>query len=362
MEKSRDKIMIGLVGGAFALLCVLTWVMPDTKYSVSERRELKQSPELSVETILNGQFMSKFEEYCLDQFPFRDTFRSLKAITSLKADNNDIYVVDGVINSMDYPLKEKNLLYASGRFETIYEKYLKENGCKAYLSIIPDKNYFYARENGYPAIDYDKLAAVMTAENDYLTYIDIFSCLEGEDYYKTDTHWKQENLQDVAETILSGMGNGADSYTYTKVEMEEAFRGVYYGQAALPLKADKISYLTNSVIEGYKVFDFQNNKEIPVYDESKMTDKDPYELFMGGPISLVSIENPSCDNGKHLIVFRDSFGSSLSPLLAQNYEKTTLIDIRYMQPAMLGKFVDFTDADVLFIYSTMVLNNSETLK
>lgn len=383
MEKSRDKILIGFVGGIFALLCVLTWVMPDAKYSASERRELKQKPELSVETILDGRFMSNFESYCLDQFPFRDTFRSFKAVTSLKSDNNDVYVVDGVINSMDYPLNEKNLMYASERFAYVYEKYLKDNGCNVYLSIIPDKNYFYAEENGYLAVDYDRLINIMKAENDYMTYIDIFPLLSGEDYYKTDTHWKQENLSGVADAILDGMGSlegvpgvadmmagpeGFDAASsmavvrYEVKEMEEDFYGVYYGQAALPLKADKISYLTNPVIEGMKVFDWQNNKEIPVYDESQMTDKDPYELFTGGPISLVTIENPACDNGKHLVVFRDSFGSSLSPLLAQGYEKTTLIDIRYMMPAMLGNFVDFTDADVLFIYSTMVLNNSETLK
>lgn len=361
MERNRDKILIGFVGSVFALLCILVWVMPDGEYSVSERRALKQMPEVSMETILSGRFMSTFEEYSLDQFPFRDTFRSFKSITSLKSDNNGIYVVDGVINSMDYPLKESNLLYASGRFRNIYEMYLKENNCDMYLSIIPDKNYFYGENNGYPAVDYDKLVSVMVEENEYLNYIDIFPKLSGEDYYKTDTHWKQESLSDVAETLLSGMGNEVAA-TYETAEMEEDFYGVYYGQAALPLKPDKISYLTNPTIEQYVVFDYQNNKKIPVYDESRMAGDDPYELFMGGPISLVTIENPACDNGKHLIVFRDSFGSSLAPLLAQGYSKTTLIDIRYILPQMLGNYIDFKDADVLFIYSTMVLNNSETLK
>ena len=62
------------------------------------------------------------------------------------------------------------------------------------------------------------------------------------------------------------------------------------------------------------------------------------------------------------MVVRDSFGSALLPLLAQSYAKVTAVDIRYMMPAMVGNFVDFNDADVLFLYSRTVLNNSITLK
>lgn len=364
--KNRNYITIGLVGGIFALLSILVWVTPDAEYSASERRKLKQKPELTLETVLSGRFMSNFEDYNLDQFPFRDAFRSFKAITSLKSDNNDVYVVDGVINSMDYPLHEDKLSYASGRFQNVYNKYLEGAGCKVYLSIIPDKNYFYAKENGYLAIDYGKLVDTMVEQNDYMTYIDIFPLLSGEDYYKTDTHWKQESIADVADALLTGMGcelpeNGYAG-TYEEVEMDEDFYGVYYGQAALPLLADKISFLTNPTIEGLKAFDHQNGKELAVYDEAKMAENDPYELFLGGPLSLVTIENPQSNNDKHLIVFRDSFGSSIAPLLAQGYVKVTLIDIRYILPDFLGNFVDFENADVLFMYSTMVLNNSETIK
>ena len=174
MEKYRDKILVGFIGSIFAVLCLLVWVMPDAEYSVSERRGLKQMPELSVDSIFSGRFMSNFEDYCLDQFPLRDTFRSFKALTSLKSDNNNVYVTDGVINSMDYPLQEKNLDYASARFLNVYDTYLKDKGCNIYLSIIPDKNYFYAEVNGYPAVDYDKLVTTMVEANDYMTYIDIF--------------------------------------------------------------------------------------------------------------------------------------------------------------------------------------------
>ena len=93
-----------------------------------------------------------------------------------------------------------------------------------------------------------------------------------------------------------------------------------------------------------------------------MEEADPYEVYVGGPVSLITIENPNANTQEELIVFRDSFGSSIAPLLAQGYKKITLVDIRYIQPMVLGNYIDFTNKDVLFLYSTLVLNNSETLK
>ena len=80
------------------------------------------------------------------------------------------------------------------------------------------------------------------------------------------------------------------------------------------------------------------------------------------PGSLITIENPNADSDDELIVFRDSFGSSIAPLWVEGYKKITLIDIRYLYSGMLGNYIDFENQDVLFLYSTLVLNHSETLK
>ena len=94
----------------------------------------------------------------------------------------------------------------------------------------------------------------------------------------------------------------------------------------------------------------------------KAQGKDPYEMFLSGPKSLMTIENPGAAAGKRLIIFRDSFGSSVAPLLIEGYGEITLVDIRYLSSDMLGNFIDFDNSDVLFLYSTLVLNNSVTLK
>ena len=93
-----------------------------------------------------------------------------------------------------------------------------------------------------------------------------------------------------------------------------------------------------------------------------MDTKTPYDLYLQGSKSLLRIDSPLSATDKTLVVFRDSFGSSLAPLLVPGYAKVTLADIRYLPSSQMGKYLTFTDQDVLFLYSAPVLNNSETLK
>ena len=95
---------------------------------------------------------------------------------------------------------------------------------------------------------------------------------------------------------------------------------------------------------------------------TKLDSKDLYDVFLSGAKSLLTIENPNAATDKELIVFRDSFGSSIVPLLVKDYAKVTLVDLRYIHMSMLKNFIQFKGQDVLLLYSTLVLNNSSTIK
>ena len=363
--KREAKITVLLLAVLFLGFSVICWIKPADEYSSSERRKLSQFPKLTWDTIADGKFMTEFEEYTLDQFPLRDGFRNLKAWVSQnllrKADNNDIYVADGYAVKMEYPLKEESIKNAGMRFRKLYEKYLKDSGGNIYLSLIPDKNYFLAESSHHLSMDYEKFFSMMREEMPYAQYIDITQLLSEQDYYKTDVHWRQENIVDAAEKIAGEMGITL-SGEYEVKTLEEDFYGVYFGQSALNLPGESLSYLTNDQIEQCEVFNYENNEKTGVYDLKKAEGDDLYEIFLSGPVSLLKIENPNATTENELIVLRDSFGSSLVPLLAEGYRSVTLIDIRYMQSDFLSNFVDFTGKDVLFLYSSIVLNNSETFK
>lgn len=366
---NRNLVFVLLMGFFFFVLSMFCWFKEEDSFSESERRVLEKFPEISIETVLSGEFMQEFESYSLDQFPFRDWFRSVKARVSYgifqKKDNNDIYLAEGHLSKMEYPMQTKMLDHAAIRIEEIYNMYLKEQGSTCYFSIVPDKNFYLADENGYLSMDYEELFSYMKEKVDFAEYVDISGLLSIEDYYKTDTHWRQEKILDVAEYLKKTMG--AESFSnveYEMKELESPFYGVYYGQAALPVKADKLSYLDSAVLRQCKVtsYDTGSAKEAVIYNMEKAEEKDAYELFLSGTSALQVIENPNAGQEKELIVFRDSFGSSLIPLLVDGYSKITVVDTRYVQSKMLGNLVDFHGQDTLFIYSTVILNNSMSLR
>jgi len=90
---------------------------------------------------------------------------------------------------------------------------------------------------------------------------------------------------------------------------------------------------------------------------------DRYDVFLSGATPIIEVTNTQTDNGKHLVLFRDSFGSSIAPWLLTAYEKITIIDIRYVSSAILGEQTELSTADeVLFLYSTAILNTGGILK
>lgn len=196
-----------------------------------------------------------------------------------------------------------------------------------------------------------------------MNYIDITGLLSLEDYYRTDTHWRQEKIQDVANKLAEQMGVVLEE-EYTIETLDNPFYGVYYGQLALPVKPDTLQYVTNETLKNCKVtyMDTGMPVEGAVYDMEKAYGKDPYEMFLSGATALTTIENPNASTDKELIVFRDSFAGSLVPYLVEGYQKITLVDIRYIDSKMLGMFLDVTNQDVLYLYSAILLNNSMGLK
>ena len=153
--------------------------------------------------------------------------------------------------------------------------------------------------------------------------------------------------------------------THMSVQAVMPFYGVYYGQSALPMQPDTLYYLTDKTIEAASVWNLEKNRTEDIYQQSILNEEgvvDKYDIFMGGAASVQIITSPKAQTGRKLIIFRDSFTSSLAPLLSEVYHEIILIDTRYIASSLLGEYVDFSNADVLFLYNTILLNHASMLK
>lgn len=348
-----------------AILAILQPLLKDNKTSLIERRRLEQFPVFTVNKLMSNQWFGSFENYLLDQFPFREAFKNLdnniKQEVLKIGDIEGVYNVGPYLSKILYPMNEQDVIHNADKITKLYDRYLK--GLKVYITIVPDKGYFTAEQNGYPSIQYDEMLELFKSHlSKEIYYIDIFPLLEIEDYYFTDAHWRQEKIFPVVDKIADIMAldilplNAYDINSYKK------FKGVYYGRTSNSFESETLNYLTNDKINHMEVTYAGKTENQMVYNPNLLKNLDAYDVFLGGPQPFIEIINKEATSNRELIVFRDSFASSLTPLLLNAYSKITLIDLRYIDVEQLQQYVTFSKQDVLFLYNTTVINNRFNFK
>jgi hypothetical protein len=319
-------------------------------------------PELTLQSAMSSAFMDDFEDYAADSFALRDALRSVRAAflfyPMLQTDKSGLYRDEAV---------------GAGKFEKINEQSLRRTAAKiraavaglggenVYFSFIPDKSV-YARR-GYPGFDSAETARVLVEELPDFRRIDICGALSADSFYRTDFHWDQSRIGECARLLCSEMGAPLDAPPPESADFAGSFYGVYTGQLALPIGPDTMRYFSCDISARYLNADTLEWEFGDVYDfEAQGGDGDPYDFFLRGPQPLVVLENPGSNTDRELCIFRDSFASSLAPLLAQSYRKITLIDLRYINFSNAAALAQpSAAADILFLYSSLILNDPAAL-
>jgi hypothetical protein len=336
-------------------------VLPDKSISFNERRQLEELPKLTIDALINGDYMTSLELYLLDHMPFRDKFKSLKVWTEnlvfSKTDINGIFLEEDYLLKMEYPYNHDMGIRFVDYINKVKETYLENNN--VYVAIIPDKSYFGSDES--LKMDYGQLVNDVKM-GDYV-YIDLFDDLTLESYFKTDPHWRQEKLGPIIDKLSTVM-NFEVPYKISDLTAIpfDNFYGAYAGQSSINVTPEEMIYLIHPSFNDVVVLNYEKDKETEVYSESFLMGIDAYDVFLGGASPLIEIVNDNANSDKELILFRDSFSSSLAPLLIGSYKKITLVDTRYVSYEYLENFIEFENQDILFLYSTLVVNNSVMLK
>lgn len=338
-------------------------LLPDKEFSDRERRFLASFPSVNAEDFNSGRFMDSFETYSYDQFTFRETFLNIKSFVTrnilLKGDDEGYYKKEGYLAKIEYPENVKKVEANANKLLDVYKSYIEGSDCKVYFSLIPDKNYYLGTAAGYPTMDYDSFFDTAKSVFDVAEFINIKNELETEDFYKTDPHWRQEKILPVVDKLFVAFGKSPHGVYLSNIATKD-FRGALYSQSGIGADSEVIEYLSSDVLDKVVVTDYASGSPVPgvLYNREMISSRDPYEFFLSGNQPIQIIESPDSETEDEIVIFRDSFGSSIAPFFAEKYRKITLVDLRYLNSSLVGQFVEFTNQDVLFIYSTSTFNNT----
>lgn len=329
--KKLHIALIALFLAAIILPSVLVFAGEDTEFSDNENRMLQTAPKLSLDAILDGSFQEKITDYISDQFPARDTWTALgtdvkkllgfKDIGGAYLGNDGYYIEKITPTDVDEKNLARNLMLV-GDFAD------KNPDTPMTMLLVPATGTVMSDKLPKNAQMYDaqKIYDTATAALPNVSFPDLYSALKAASeneqvYYRTDHHWTWYGARTAYETLMpQGQYNiGLEPELFC-----DDFLGTTYSKT-LDSDAEPDSVYLSAVPDVTVTGD---GKDISLYELSAKDEKDKYKVFLGGNYGQTVITG-GCDNGKTLLIIKDSFANSLVPFLTADYETIIMLDLRY---------------------------------
>ena len=198
---------------------------------------------------------------------------------------------------------------------------------------LPENAPYFDEDRAFTALS-DTLGDTLLDSRQTLASVD-------DPYYHTDHHWTTMGAQAVYGQWAAATGHTARSYDLTLAS--DHFRGTLYSKVLLPDSVyDSVYYAPEITVESVVC----DGEDGTLYDLSALEQKDKYELFLGGNYGKAVITT-GVENGRRLLLVKDSFANSFVPFLTGDYETITMIDLRYCRDSMRDLADEATDILVL---------------
>ena len=325
----QASVLIAVIFGVF----LFNLLGEDKKFSPVENRNLAQRPAFEWEALFSGEFMEDFEEYITDQFAGRDGWTALKAYAERalgKRENNGVYICgDTLIERVD-EIDEEQL---AKNLRSV-DAFIENTGIPTWLMLIPSAAEIWKDRlpAGAPNADQAAVLSGLT-ERTRAQIADAYSALKAHAgeyiFYRTDHHWTSLGACYGANALLRAMGlEGVSPDMWTAETVSGAFYGTLWSSSgARYVSPDSMEIYVPE--EGIRVDSFEGGgwAQRPLYDREKLETKDKYAMFLGGnqPLAVIRTGN----EGKKLLLIRDSYADSMAPFLTGAFSEIHLIDLRY---------------------------------
>lgn len=302
----------------FIAVCItplLVMCIPKSSQNAANEKLNKLPTILEYDGKINLDYLKDFSDYFDDSFGLRNQMicAEHKMVAALFGESSEEKVIlgkDGWLfykETLDDYQRTNNLsereMYSICKALSLMDEYCKNQGMKFIFTIAPNKNSLYPQNmpyyypNGEGLSNAQRLAKRLGAAD--ITYVNLFDSFLKEEkilYRKTDSHWTQEGAGLAADCIMEATNKSFDAFYGGKTLEQSSEAGDLY-EMLYPSSRD------NSADVVYK-------KEL-AFEYQK-------------PIRSVEdnfIQTVNYGKEGSLFMFRDSFGNSLHPLMAEQFGK-----------------------------------------
>lgn len=304
------------------LICLLPLAANIFGYKAANRenRPLARKPELITRDGLNLDFPSDFDDYWSDHFGFREELVTAfhSATLTLFNDTLNEKVVAGKEGFLFYSetlndyagidrMSDDEIAMTAASIRLIME-YAESKGARFVFSAAPNKNTIYpeympdrikrAYEHGS---NRERLYAALKEQSvDTIDFAALLTEHKGDGllYYQQDTHWNQRGAiiayNAIMKLILTSGNDCYDDYAAVKPTEKTGYSGDLHN-FVLPAESSSLSYPDYGIPADYATDAGARPQRDPSFGTTSGVNKD-----------------------KALLLYRDSFGEAIIPLLSSN--------------------------------------------
>lgn len=362
-NSTRNTVLAVLIG-------VLVWMLvaPDKAFSERENRNLASFPEITIERVFSGEFMSEFETYLTDQFPVRDVCIQLKTLVLRITGQrliNDYYLAEG-----GYLIPEESAYNREKTQELLAQiNRFAEEQDKVNMSFLlaPTAKSIYEDRLPYTAAssELQVMEDVRETLSKKINYVDVYDVLHERKemgmYYKTDHHWTTRAAFTAFMEYAKSIGIETDSGDYAFYSVTNDFQGTCASGSGIYENSDVVEICVPLNSEGTYVVNYieEMRKTASLFESEKLEIKDKYQVFMGGNHAQVEIKT-NAGTGRNLLLIKDSYGNCMVPMLTPHFDRIVVVDPRYFSGDIYEVMMTNKVNEVLFLYNvnSLVTDNS----
>lgn len=270
---------------------------------------------------------------------------------------------DGYLfEKFEYGEDEENHLK---RITAVVNKFANNVDIPVYFMLIPNSIYIHQDKlpNNVEVPNQRKIIENWYASlNEKITPVEVTSileaCKEQYTYFKTDHHMTTLGAYLVYAKMCLTMDKTPTTVADTDYKtVSTTFLGTFDSKAQIRnQETDRISIFINEKNTDLKEVQYDKESTRSIYNTEYLTQKDKYSFFLNGNNAKVVVKT-KVENGKKLLIIKDSYAHIMAQFLCQDYEELHFIDPRYYKASLSQYAKENAITEVLFIYNLSNLVN-----